>query len=114
MKESIMCALSTMNYLFLREVFKRNESEILEESELRCVVIEDLSMFLARISKEDWDSDFKALVKTELSEGSYLEDRNIESVRKLFKSAIKDICRETDDTLVNKYMNIVKEIYNGN
>lgn len=110
MKESINRSLSSMNYIFLREAFEKNK----EESEIRVIILEELTLFLGSISKEEWSEEFKEIVRTELDEGSYLEDENlnIKDIEEKFSKTIKHILYEEDIKLVSKYMEIVKEIKN--
>lgn len=110
MKESTKCALNSMNYFFLREVFNKNKEDIDFEERLRICMKEELSLFLNAISKENWSEEFTKIVKTELSEGEYLEDNDVDTIRKKFENAIKDICSEEDSYLVEKYIDIVNQI----
>lgn len=109
MKKSTECALSTMNYIFLREVFNKNSDE---ESEIRVILFEELNLFLGNLSSEEWTLEFKELVKIELDEGGYLEDSNLtmDMIENLFNETIKNICYEEDLNLASKYMDIVREI----
>lgn len=105
MKKSIQCSLNTMNYLFLREVFNKNQ-----DSDIRDIVLQELSLFLKALSKEEWTKEFKEITKTELSEGDYLEELNANEAERLINKAIKDICYEEDPKLLSKYIEIVEEI----
>lgn len=112
MKKSVINALSSMNYLFLKEVFKDEFDSKVRDSYYKFIICEELNLFLRSLSEDDWSEDFKKIVKIELSEGSYLDNvnGNLSLIENKFKEAIIRICDQEDLILLEKYMSIVKSI----
>ena len=115
MKKSIMYALNSMNYLFLREVFGRNTHKYdhKEDCSLNGVVLEELSLFLGEISKEGWSDEFTMIARTELDEGTYFDDIVLEDALERLKETITEIFGELDEDLYKAYKELFEEVYNN-
>lgn len=98
-------AASTMNYMFLRFVFK--------DHYLDDFFKEELNIFFNELtnpsSKIPWD--FYESCRVELDEGEYLSNYTREEFSSLLSSAVSKIMGENNKVLFQFYSQIADEIY---
>lgn len=101
-------AINSMNYLFLRQTFRVEQVQIIKDELQNFVTSLDAILVKKELSPVLFE-DLTKCLRTELLEGSYVEDITQEQARQKYIDSIENLGCAPSEAVVNFYLSLLEE-----